>query len=354
MVDAGRRAYHALVMDRQAFVQAAERHGVATETAVALFDDLYGAAAPPLARQAAPFAGQTRLTRMVQVLIWLGTLLLTGAHAWWSTSGYEALGIGLVLGLTLLWQGAFLVAADWARRRGVVTLEAGFAAIVVFYTPLTAYSAERALGFSFRNRDFHDFYPFVSGGWVWMELASVAVAILLLRRYRRPFLVLPLTLFTGFLAIDAGTRAFGGWQHLRAVEHVVLLVGIAMAAAGTCLDYGGWRRFAFWPHIASVWLVAWGLDGLCDGRHALALFLAAGVALALGIWLARTAYLAAGGLLGWAAIGLSGNGAALPFLLMVGGLGFVGFAIWLARSDSPLRRLLDARTLPAAQRDLAY
>jgi hypothetical protein len=29
-------------------------------------------------------------------------------------------------------------------------------------------------------------------------------------------------------------------------------------------------------------------------------------------------------------------------------------AIWGARSYSPLRRLLDARTLPAAQRDLAY
>ena len=74
----------------------------------------------------------------------------------------------------------------------------------------------------------------------------------------------------------------------------------------------------------------------------------------LGVWLARIAYLAIGGLVGWAALGMSAHGAAFPFLLMLGGVGFIGFAIWLARVESPLRRWLAARALPAAQRDLAY
>lgn len=336
-------------------MEAALRHGIPGATAADLFDDLYHPVPEsPLARQSAPLREQTRLTRTVQTLVWLGTLLLIGAHAWWSTSAYESIGIGSVLALTLLWQAAFLGAAEWARRRQSVVLESGFAAIVAFYTPLTAYSVERLLGFRFRSNDFHDFYPYVSGGWVWMELASIGVTALLLLRYRRPFLMLPLTLFTGFLAIDGGTRALGGWQHLEAVEQVVLVVGIAMVAAGVALDYLGWRRFAFWPHVTAVWLVAWGLDWACDGRHALALLLAAGLALGLGVWLARTTQLAAGALLGWAAIGVSGHGAALPFVLMVGGLLFVGLAIWLARADSPLRRWLAARTLPAPQRDLAY
>jgi hypothetical protein len=342
-------------MDRSTFVAAAERRGVAVPVAEALFDDLYAATpATPLERQREPYVAQTRLTPTVQAFVWIGTLLLIGAHAWWSTQGYESLGIGVVLVLTLVWQVGFLGAAEWARRRGAVVLEAGFATIVAFYTPLTAYSIERALGFHFRGHDFHDFYPWVSGGWIWMELAAIGVSLLLVRRYRRPFLVLPLTLFTGFLAMDGGTRALGGWQHEQDVQHVVLVVGVAMLAAAVALDYRGWRRFAFWPHLASVWLVAWGIDGLCDGRHVLAVFLAAAVALVLGIWLARTTHLAAAGLLGWAGIGLSAHGAAFPFLLMLGGLAFVGFAIWLARADSPIRRFLGARTLPAPQRDLAY
>jgi hypothetical protein len=344
-------------MEKQTFLTAASRRGVPAQTAAALFDDLYPPRTPepgPLARQTAPLTEQTRLTRAVQTLVGLGTLLLVGAHAWWSTSAYETLGIGAVLALTLAWQLGFLVAAEWARRNRVVVLEAGFAAIVAFYTPLTAYCLERALGFDFRSRDFHDFYPYVSGGWVWMELAAIAVALLLLVRYRRPFLGLPLTLFTGFLAIDAGTRALGGWEHERSVQQTVLAVGIALLAAGVALDYRGWRRFAFWPHLGSVSLVAWGFDWLCDGRHALALFLAAALALALGVWLARTTHLAAGGILGWAALSVSAHGALFPFLLMVGGVGFVVLAIWLARADSPLRRFLAGRTLPAPQRDLAY
>jgi hypothetical protein len=194
----------------------------------------------------------------------------------------------------------------------------------------------------------------VSGGWVFMEIVAIAVALLALARYRRPFLMLPLTLFTGFLAMDAATRAFGGWEHEDAVEHVVLAVGIVAIAVGIALDYRGWRRFAFWPHLAGVWLVAWGFDGLCGGRHNLALFLSAATALLLGIWLARLTYLAIGGVLGWGALSMSAHGLAFPFLLMVGGIGFIGLAIWLARVDSPIRRWLAARGLPAPQRDLAF
>jgi hypothetical protein len=339
-------------VDRRTFLEAAGRRGIDTATAAALHEDLYGAGAERLTQ--ASFSGANRLTRTVQVLIWVGTIALIGAHAWWSTDGYESLGIGIVLVLTLVWQAAFLVAAEWGRRRGYALLETAFAAIVVFYTPLTAYSLERVLGVDFRWRDFDDFYPWVSGGWVFMEIAAIAVAVLALARYRRPFLMLPLTLFTGFLAMDGATRALGGWQHEAAVEHVVLAVGGLMLAAAVALDYRGWRRFAFWPHLAAVWLIVWGLELLCGEHHTLGLFFAAAIALALGIWLARVTYLALGGVFGWAALSVSAHGAAFPFLLMLGGIGFIALAIWLARVDSPVRRWLAERGLPAPQRDLAF
>src|SRR5207247_2779446 len=286
-----------------------------------------------LSRSSTDFGSRYRLSRTVSVLVWVGTLALIGAHAWWSTDGYESIGIDIVLVLTLVWQAGFLVAAEWARRRGFVRLEEGFATIVVFYTPLTVYSLERTLGVHFRWQDFDDFYPWISGGWVFMEIVAIAAALLALARYRRPFLMLPLTLFTGFVAMDGATRAFGGWDHESAVEYVVLVVGILALAVGIALDYRGWRRFAFWPHLGGMWLVGWGLDLVCDGRHTLALFLAAAIALGLGVWLARVAYLAAGGILGWGALSVSAHGAAFPFLLMVGGIGFICLAIWLARVD---------------------
>ena len=340
--------------DKQQFLTEADSVGIERDKALALFDRLHPAGKDELSRDGTPFGSQTGLSRTVQVFVGLGVLLVIGAHAWWSTRGYEAMGIGIVLALTLLWQVGFLAAAEWARRAGHALLEAGFATIVAFYTPLTIYSIERLLGADFDDNQFSDFYPWISGGWVFMEIGSIVVAAALLYRYRRPLLALPITLFIGFLLMDATARLVGdGLDDEDTMKWIVLGGGIALGVLGIALDYLGWRRFAFWPHLTSIWLVAWGLP-FCTGEHTWSLFLVAAIDLLVGVWLARLTYLAAGGIIGWTAISLNAHGAAFPFLLMAGGLLFIVAGIWLARADSPVRRWLAERELPAPQRDLAY
>ena len=344
-------------MNRGRFLAEAARTGIDESAALTLYERLYPAATSrsELSRDGTPFGSQSGLSRTVQVLVGLGVLLVIGAHAWWSTKGYEAMGIGIVLALTLLWQAGFLAAAEWAKGAGYGLIESGFAAIVAFYTPLTIYSIERLLGARFDHDDFADFYPWISGGWVFMELGAIVVAAVLMYRYRRPFLTLPLTLFTGFLLMDATVRIVGddGWDDEGAIKKVVLAGGIVLGLVAAALDYRGWRRFAFWPHATSIWLVAWGLP-LCTGAHTRSLFAVAALDLVVGVWLARIVYLASGGIIGWIALSMSAHGAAFPFILMAGGLLFIVTAIWLARADSPLRSWLADRGLPAPQRDLAY
>ena len=342
-------------MNRERFLSEADSVGIERDRALSLFERLYAEErATELSRDGTPFGAQTRLSRTVQIFVGLGVLLVIGAHAWWSTRGYEAIGIGIVLALTLIWQVGFLAAAEWARRAGHGLLESGFAAIVAFYTPLTIYSIERLLGASFDDNQFADFYPWISGGWVFMELGSIAAAAALLYRYRRPFLTLPLTLFIGFLLMDATARlAGGGFDDDTTMKRVVLTGGILVGLAGVALDYLGWRRFAFWPHLTSIWLVAWGLP-LCTDEHTWSLFAVAAIDLLVGVWLARVTYLAAGGIIGWIALSMNAHGAVFPFLLMAGGILFIVAGIYLARADSPVRRWLGTRTLPAPQRDLAY
>jgi hypothetical protein len=341
-------------MRSERFLTEAHAVGIEHEQALALFERLYPSEKAELSRDGTPFGSQSGLSRTVQSLVGLGVLLVIGAHAWWSTQGYEEMGIGIVLVLTLLWQVGFLAAAEWARRAGHGLLESGFAAVVAFYTPLTIYSIERLLGADFDDNAYRDFYPWISGGWVFMELGSIAVAAALLYRYRRPLLTLPMTLFTGFLLMDATARIVGeGIDDEDTMKWVVLLGGIALGLAAAFLDYRGWRRFAFWPHVTSIFLVAWGLP-LCTAEDTWSLFVVAAVDLVVGVWLARLVYLAAGGIIGWIAISMNAHGAAFPFILMAGGVLFIVVAIWLAKADSPLRRWLDERELPAPQRDLAY
>jgi hypothetical protein len=343
-------------VNRERFLVEADHVGIERSAALSLFERLYPAPerGTELSRTGAALADQTRLSRTVQVFVALGVLLVIGAHAWWSTKGYQDLGIGIVLVLTLLWQAGFLGAAEWAKRARYGLLEQGFAGIVAFYTPLTIFSIEKLLGVNFEHENYKDFYPWISGGWVFMEIGSIAVAAALLYRYRRPFLTLPLTLFTGFLLMDATARIVGnGFDDGDLIKWIVLTGGIVIGLAGVLLDYRGWRRFAFWPHLTSIWLVAWGLP-LCTGDKTWPLFLVAAVDLLVGIWLARIVYLAAGGVIGWIAISMNAHGMVFPFILMAGGILFIVAAIWLAKADSPLRRWLAERTLPAPQRDLAY
>jgi hypothetical protein len=341
--------------DQERFLTEADSVGIERDKALALFERL-SAAEPKseLSRDGTPFGFQTGLSRTVQVFIGLGVLLVIGAHAWWSTQGYEAMGIGIVLALTLIWQVGFLAAAEWARRAGHGLLESGFAAIVAFYTPLTIYSIERLFGADFDGNQFRDFYPWISSGWVFMEIGSIAVAAALLYRYRKPLLTFPLTLFIGFLLMDGTARLVGdGLDDEDTMKWVVLAGGIVIGLVAVFLDYRGWRRFAFWPHLTSIWLVAWGLP-FCTGEHTWSLFLVAAIDLLVGVWLARLTYLIAGGVIGWAALSMNAHGAAFPFLLMAGGILFILAGIWLARADSPVRRWLAKRELPAPQRDLAY
>ena len=167
-----------LIVNRERFVAEAGEVGIERSAALSLFERLYATPerGSELSRNGTPLTDQTRLSRTVQVFVGLGVLLLIGAHAWWSTKGYEAMGIGIVLVLTLLWQAGFLWAAEWAKRAGHGLLESGFAAIVAFYTPLAIYSVERLFGANFEGNEFRDFYPWISGGWVFMELGSIAVA----------------------------------------------------------------------------------------------------------------------------------------------------------------------------------
>jgi hypothetical protein len=347
------------------FFREAEQAGIAYEQALDLYHRLYkteesplGGVAKteesPLSGGASPYASQTGLSRLVQTLVWIGTVLVIGAHAWWSTQAYEGIGIGIVLALTLLWQAAFLFAAEWSWQRGEKLLVSGFSAIVAFYTPLTVYALERSFGVSFEN-DFEGFYPWISAGWIWMELAAIAVAVILMLRYQRPFLTVPLTLFVGFLLMDGAYRFLGGDDTGNKLEWIVLCGGILVIAAAVTLDYLGLRRFAFWPHLGAIWLINWGLWVILpEDQHQLALFIASVLAFALGIWLARITYLAYGAIFGWVAISMLSDSSTLPFLLMLGGIVFIGAAIMLAKVDSPLRRWLESRDLPARQRDLAY
>ena len=345
------------IVGREAFLEAATRSGLAPDTAEAMWAEIENAPEPQsergtgLRRDAEPFARTTRLSRAVKVLLYVGAFLVIGSYGWWA--GELEVGASGLLALSVLYGTGFLAAALWAQARALDELAAAAAVIVSFYVAVTVFASLRLVGFDFGFQEdgVSAFYEWISGGWIWLELAGIAGAAALYTRFRAPLLGLPLSLFTLFLAMDGTARAVGVDQNssFRAIGATVLGFATLMIAAGTWLDYRGLRRHAFWPHTFGAVGAVSGLEFLlAQDSFELALVLSGGVFLFLGVWLGRVGYLVAGGLALW--VGISAL-APSPILLTVSGLALVGASIWLSLANSPLRRWLQTRTLPAPQRD---
>jgi hypothetical protein len=347
-----------LRVSRERLIDAATRHGVDIDVAEAMWESLgSGDAAVDdrgsgLRRQDVDFAGATRLSRAVRVLLYVGAVLVVGSFGWWSYQLDWAAG-GL-LALSVAYAAGFLGAALYARRHGFDELAAAAATIVAFYVPVVVYAVLRLAGFAFVYEEdgVAAFYDWVDGGWIWMELVSIAVAIALYAVFRAPLLVLPLGLFLLFFAMDGTARVTGvdfDDTSEQAIGAAVLAFGLLSGAVGVALDYRGLRRHALWPHVFCAVGVVDGLALLlADESWELAAILAGAAFLAAGVWLGRVGYLIAGGLSLW--IGVTAL-APSPIVLTLSGLAAIGVAVWLSLAGSPLRRWLGSRTLPVPQRD---
>jgi hypothetical protein len=333
-------------MKQEQFLETAGRVGVDDAAARALYTALYTkpAAAHPLVDQTASYAERDTLSRLVQTLLYLGVLLVIGAHAWWSSQAYDADGFGGLLALTLAFQAGFLGAAWASARRGLPTLAAALATIFIFYTPLAVYAAERCLGVDL-HRSYADFYPWISQGWAVMELVSIIVGLAVFARLRHPFLLLPVLLFGYFLTMD-GTAHLAGSDSFGTLGPYVAAYGALCAVAGVALDYRGWRRFAFWPHVFAMLSALWAIEAWSGSPQA-ALIISGALGIGAGIWLGRVSYLVGGGIGLWAGITCL---APSPSTLIVSGLCLVGVAVWLSQASSPLRSWLASRSLPAPER----
>jgi hypothetical protein len=228
-------------------------------------------------------------------------------------------------------------------RRGYRDIGGVLLAVAVFAVPLAVYSLEHLVGVRF-HRAYEDFYPWISQGWMVMELVSIGVGAAAFAWRRHPFLLLPVMLFTYFLAMDGTAHMIG--DDLSTLGRAVGLFAAVTFAGAVALDYRGLRSYAFWPHVFAMLGATWAIGALVEEPRG-TLIVAGALGIAVGIWLGRVTYLVGGGIFAWVGISLL---APSPGMLIVSGLGLIAVAIWLAMRGSPLRRWLETRTVPGPAR----
>ena len=300
--------------------------------------------------------------RFTHILYYLGGLIAIGAMSLFMTLGWERFGgWGLFL-IALVYAGVGIWLTEFFLNRSHLPIPAGItAAFVVVLTPLAVYGLQAALGWWAEGKVFRQYHTHIDWRWLFMELATLASGTVMLRRYRLPFLVMPIAVTLWYMSMDLAPFLFGeadaAWE-LR--KRVSLWVGLFIALLGFWVDIRTRhdKDYAFWLYLFGV-VAFWGGLSMLHSDSELNKFIYLFINLMMivvGAMLSRRVFAVFGGIgaagyLGHLAYDVFKDSMMFPFVLTIIGLVVICLGIvWQRHEESICNRL--RRLLPLPIREL--
>jgi hypothetical protein len=231
-------------------------------------------------------------------------------------------------------------------------------AVAVSMAPLAVYGIQDQLGLwgKFgKPGTVRDFYVWIKGSWIFMEIATIAAGALALRYFRAPFIVMLIAVALWFMSMDLAP-----W--LSTVDHldfetrrkVSVWFGLAVLAVAWAVDFRSRNGdFAFWLHLFGL-LTFWGgitsSDSSTELGKALYCLLNVGL-LVLAVLLMRRAYAVFGTFgvslyLGHLAEKVFRDSLLFPFSLSLIGIAVIAAGLLYHRNERAIAAWLSAH-LPA-------
>jgi len=292
-------------------------------------------------------------------LLWYaGALIVMSAMGLFSTLAFSQIG-GWALAVTAaVYAVLFLLAGHYLWHTSRLRTPGGLLiAVAVTMAPLAAYGIQDALhlwGTFGKPGTTHDFYVWVKGSWIFMELAAIAASIVALWFYRFPFIVLIAGIALWFLSMDIVPwitgRRYGNWETARQVSIVFGLGVLIVAFAVNIRQRSG--DFAFWLYLFGVLTFWGGVTAAAEGTAVQkALYCAMNVSfLFLAVYLGRRVFAVFGTIgiaiyLGDLAEKMFRNSLLFPFVLSLIGIGVIAAGLWYYRRQAAISAWFDG-TLP--------
>ena len=295
----------------------------------------------------------------VTVAYYFGAMLMISACAWFLGDKWEALGSRGIFATVLVYMLVAVGLGRFLRGRGYLVGGGLLVTVAVCLVPLLTYTVEDMLGVwpGTRPGEYKDFYPWIHGSWIVMELATAAAAFVALRYVPFGFLTAPLAFSFWFFSMDVAEFALGR-QDLTSPERcwVSVFVGLLIMLVGYGLERTYRRRgaprtedFAFWCYLFGL-LAFWCGLTFMDSNSEVGRLLYAVVnvgLIALGVRLRRAVFLVFGVLgvhvyLGHLAYEVFKDSVLFPFALAVLGLSVILVTVFAQRHMKRLVRARDA------------
>ena len=322
-------------------------------------------------REHAPLDEQARFTG-THILYYLGGMMAITAISLFTTLAIEAIGMTALLVLSVIYGIIAIGVAIWFEGRGLGIPAGIFATLAIALTPLAVFALQHVLGFwtdGGHAQHYRDFHRWIDWRWILMELATLLVGALMLKRFRYPFLVMPVAVTLWYLGMDIipalimGSGAETGWYSGAAWEFrkkITLVFGLIMLLGAFFVDLRSRfsKDYAFWLYLFGL-MTFWGaLSSMGSGALAGKLFyLAINLLLIfIGAVLVRRTFAVFGGMgtmivLGDLSWRMFSNSFLFVLMLSVLGFALIALGVWWNKHEAELSQKMRA-VLPNDLREL--
>ena len=173
-------------------------------------------------------------------LYYFGGMVAIGAMSLFMTLGWEAFGSwGLAL-ITLGYLVACLKVADHLKQRALPVPAGILATLAVVLVPLMVWCVQHIMGWwpPGGPDSFSAYHTHINWRWLTLEFVTLATGVVMLWRYRLPFMVMPIAVTLWYMNMDVANALWsdvGTWDW-NFVRDVSLVFGIATVFIAMWVD----------------------------------------------------------------------------------------------------------------------
>ncbi|MDO6568846.1 DUF2157 domain-containing protein [Alteromonas sp. 1_MG-2023] len=188
------------------------------------------------------------------VLYYLGGLIAIGAMTLFMNLGWVSFGgIGIVF-ICLLYAAIGLKLTNVFGAKNLFVPAGLCATFVVALTPLAVYGLQHALGVWPDNSAYQDYHRYIEWHWLYMELGTLAVGVVVAWKYKYPFLVMPIAVTLWYLSMDVSVMLSDGDYSWELRKLVSMYTGLLMIALAFWVDIRATNKadYSFWIYLFGV------------------------------------------------------------------------------------------------------
>ncbi|MEN8207378.1 MAG: DUF2157 domain-containing protein [Pseudomonadota bacterium] len=189
------------------------------------------------------------------ILYYFGGLIAIGAMTLFMNLGWEQFGGWGMMFIALLYAGIGLLLTERFQRGGHAIPAGICATFVIAMTPLGIYGLQQGMGWWPDDTLYQEYYHYIKWHWIYLELGTLAIGIIMAWRYRYPFMIMPVAVTLWYMSMDVAAMLTGGEADYRFRAFVSMWFGLVITLLAFWVDIRSRKSehdYAFWLYLFGV------------------------------------------------------------------------------------------------------